>query len=210
MPRNLTEAFAFTTPVTVPLNGEPADRSTEDVALQALTNRTKYIGDRIVSDEWTYPTVKTRKIWIPATKLQIRGTDWVPGVPSAASGANDGLAYAHMTEDVPEGSTIQAVRVLLQPGASRGAGDRMLVRADAVTRNGSSAPSTSVVINDVEDAGGTSVQFVPTGNLGSPYGPLAKATMTLEIKIQAGNTGASQLDVIYGIEVEFTQVGPRF
>lgn len=45
MARNLVEVSTFTTPVTVPENGEPARRETEDPPLQALANRTKFLDD---------------------------------------------------------------------------------------------------------------------------------------------------------------------
>lgn len=88
MPRDLAEVSVFTSPITVPENGEPARRETSDAPTQALANRTKFLDDarishdgritaveawdadnrlddiepRIVSDEWTYPTPKARTL----------------------------------------------------------------------------------------------------------------------------------------------------
>lgn len=219
MPVNITDSDAFTDPIVAPAGADPADQTYVVTIAQAAGNRTRTLANRLGgadgSGEWTYRNAsgvaipKARIHWATGLDCLIRGTDWTPGVPSLISAVNSGLLYCNVTSFVPESATITAVRVLLQPGAARSGGNKMLVRLDEVQRPAGGAPTTTVLINDVLDDGTTNRQFVPTGNLSAAYGPLTKATRTLELKVRAGNDAASNIDVVYGVEITFSQPGPR-
>lgn len=48
MPQNITDVYAFTAPVVVPVDADPATASSVNTAFQALSNRTKYLNDLTV------------------------------------------------------------------------------------------------------------------------------------------------------------------
>lgn len=96
------------------------------------------------------------------------------------------------------GTELTAIRASVIPGAGRGTGNRMelyLYEQDLTTM--AFTPASGVA--SVEDAGGTSLQWMPLGAM--PGGGIAgNANMRYFAVVLPGNTGASAPDIVYGVE----------
>jgi hypothetical protein len=123
-------------------------------------------------------------------------TDWAylaaSNIPfQINSNANNGrIFYSVPLPAVPMDLTID---IEVSPGASRAPGNRMSAKL-MKHATGGGVPTTE--ISAVEDAGGTSIQFI---TLNSSFTPVADAKYYLEIK--AGNDGAANKDSLYTVRI---------
>lgn len=167
---------------------------------------------RIVSDEWTYPTAKTRYARFVGTLLvgrtgAVSNTTNDSGVPGRLALETDS-GYYTLAFELPAGCTIEALRVLWTPGAARAGANRMqaslfrrpvtvpltLAGFGSTTQIATMDDNGAVVLGMRED---TSVsQAVSAGDV-------------YYVTIQAGNTASGANDTVTLIEVEYTSPGPR-
>lgn len=237
MPINITDVDTFTATVTAPADADPADAVEPRATAQQLANRTRNLHNRtttvearIVSDEWTYPSAKTRVRTVsPFACYGVSGTagdgqawQFVKGgggstsAPYLVSDVNNARLVLNLSTLLPAGSTITLIRILLTPGASRTAmssipGDagRMYAALYSTALNFTTPGFTPQgPFFAAEDAGGTSLQTLtvtpsPAWQIGT------KVAGDSMLVIHAGNTGGSALDAVYGIEITYTDPGPR-
>lgn len=207
MPRNLVETATWSSPITVPLNGEPAQVETTDPPLQALANRSKYIGDRIVADEWTYPAPKTRTLRLMgiAWPTTFDGTNigWAPnGNGEDAVGFRDNVDnYLDLHKVLPEGVTITSVSFSVSPGAARAGAARMQL----------ALRDESGVVASTDDGGAAGPGYTLRTLSGLSLVVQKNVAGSARLYMQAGDDGGSHNnDFVNFVEIVFAHPGPRF
>lgn len=208
--KNLTESATYTANVSVPEdNADLRTAASVETAFQALTNRTKYIKDRIVSDEWVYPTGKTRTTTIYPCDAGRDGTWTFTPTALTATGAS---AYAtvslNLSKHVPDGATITRVRALVDPGAARTGSNRMtLALYERVFGFASpSVPAATQRFIAYDNATG-SLQSIDSGTISVAVS--RNSGQALLLWLSCGNDANVNYDAVYGFEITWTDPGPR-
>lgn len=217
--KNLTDTSAFTSPVTCPEDGvDLVEGSTVESPFQALANRTKYLYDtlagvvaRIVSDEWTYPTPKTRTVRIHggAFAQQYSGTDGA-GYPDESSfifdqigpGGDGGRVIVDLGAYLQTGHEITQLNFRVKPGAARVGNARMGVMLLSYTGDGTSNNHGGAVYDD----GTTAAQTVSKTGLSVT---VDRSTTRYLAWVIGGETANVNNDTLYYVEVVYSDPGPR-
>ena len=115
-------------------------------------------------------------------------------------------AVLELNRYLPNGATINDIRVLVQPGAARSGGSRMQVGLYENTTKSWTTPALgteTLIGSTVEDDGTTGVQAIVLSALAQALGS------DPTVLVVEGSTGDFTPDSIYGVEVDFTDPGPR-
>lgn len=208
--KNLTESATYTANVSVPEdNVDLRTAASVETAFQALANRTKYIKDRIVSDEWVYPTGKTRTTTIFPADASQYGT-WTL-TPSAIliSGSS---AYARLDLNLapylPDGATVTRVRALVDPGAARSGANRMtLALYERIFGFASPSVPASTQKFIAYDDTTAALQSIDSGTISVAVS--RNSGQALLLWLACGNDANANPDAVYGFEITWTDPGPR-
>lgn len=173
MPENITDSSAFTDPVVVPSDSDPANRSYLVTAVQGLANRTRwlkneaarvagYVGGSAGSDEWAYPSARARTLIFDLPSMVLGTLDDGSPMWAVKDGGVTGPNLVPLTDDgdgarakawcyfrLPSGATITAVRVLIAKHADLPTeSDRYAARFDKLINwdfSPAAAPGRSVI-----------------------------------------------------------------
>lgn len=189
--------------------------------------------ERIVSDEWRYPSPKTRVRRIPAITLvgltHSLGTvdpPWaLDGLDSGEGAVLDGTLRSNTHRArlivpleilVPPGATVTRIKAIVQPGAGRSAmsadaGDngRMFAATFQQVMSFGSPPSFSSSrdsFSDDEQDGTTDPQVLDSGTVA--YG-IVKGGTSYVYAITAGSDSGTNRDTVAAVEITYTDYGPR-
>lgn len=163
---------------------------------------------RISSDEWVYPTSKTRTVRYSPSRGTITGTGAVNytfsnGI-SAVHSANGTSSkfFVDFTELVPTGGVISALKIRVIPGAARATtGDRMQAGYEIAVGD-----STITSSPQIYDDGTATAQDLDFGALAITVN---HATSRYCAWVYAGADAATHNDFTLYVEVTYSDPGPR-
>jgi hypothetical protein len=176
------------------------------------------------NEEHTYQVAKTRELNISPLSMNGTRSDgagagsvvWAPGEFAALtfleSCADAQHAYLNLTKLVPHGCSLLEVRAIVKPGAARATTNRMelSVRSNAPNWSSPNEPANVGPYGALdEDDGTTNAQILTTGTSGSLPHVIDSDTNQYWLRIRSGNTGATNLDRIYAIQLRLSDIGPR-
>lgn len=207
MAKNLTENSTFTANVSVPEAADARTASSVETAFQALTNRSKWLYDRMIQLLPVGTTSVTR--WVgtgyqSSADASANDVGWLhlnadPGIALSIGAAR---AKRHISFDhvLPNGCTITQVRVRVDPIAAQAtAANRMnaqvLVNSASGTAAIAAGGSSAVTYSDATDA----AQYITISGLAIV---VDKTTKSYAVAVQ--NSLDYALDQIFGAEVTFT------
>lgn len=229
--RDITEVSAFTTPITVPENGDPVAAETRDPALQALANRTKYLDDARVAHDGRIATLEGYDADARLDTLEARfdgfGRVVLPaqvqyskylGPGSASPVVSATLIYTghewlagdpgdvvtwDLTPELDRSASIVYVRALVKPGAVPGAGTRITAELLRETYGISfSTPArTSVSVSSQAADTTSNLQWVLIDLSGAPVAVSGGQVWKLLVTASGTAAPAAQ-DTIVAVEVE--------
>jgi hypothetical protein len=213
MPKNLVDVSAFTSPVVVPVDGDPFRATPFETAYQALANRTKHLNDRFNGNgEVLLGGTQGYTFFIPASA----GADediTTPGFSRpdaeyARSEVNNARLIFNISPPVlPYACSLTSIHAIVDPGASRTGTNRMKSIIRLVEFGSVVAPSLSVA--DYYTSHGTDA----TQTTGFKYlipetamtpAVVAELVGTLLAIVQCGDDAATNKDKIYGIMLGLT------
>ncbi len=237
--KNLTESSTFTANVSVPEdNVDLRTAASVETAFQALANRTKHLNDNksagaasstdngiprfdgtggktlqtsalSISDagllEYITQPTRTVVLWLPGGSSD-NGT-WTSDTGRVVCSTNNSQ-YAKEFR-LPNGATLTAVRVKVDPGAARAvSGDRcsLNVVSFAPSMDTTSTPTTSTLFVSERDDGTSNVQTIAKSGLSEV---IDNATKSYAVVLGSGADAASNNDRFYAVELTFTDPGPR-
>lgn len=195
MPANLTDVDAFTSPVVVPVDADPANAASVVQGFQPLANRTFWLHERITETA--------------ADARRVEGVDFSGGggVPAnTADGAcflgnvNSGAVFLDIGKYMQNGAVLDTVAVNVHPGASRSGANRM--NFTLVKRTGTVTQTT--VGSQTFDDGTGNVQSIAWTGLALT---LDLANEGYVLIGQLGNTAASANDHILEVALVWTRPG---
>jgi hypothetical protein len=172
------------------------------------------------SDEIVYPVAKTRTLRVSPMRgsIEVSGADvspaWAPGATSRGSlfaQHDEKRLNVVLSDFLPQGAVISLIRVLVdaggRAGGSRASGDRLQFTVYRITQNWSSPGiSDTTIVSTVEDNdSATTAQILTSGAISET---VDKAGEVILLEIRSG-TMLGGLDRVDGIEVVFTDPGPR-
>lgn len=191
----------------------PASKEQLGTLLATMKAVTDSVGPRIVSDEWTYPTPKTRTVYLPVS-ASVGTTDaagapeWSivelgPSMPYAISKAATAKRFWNLTGIVPPGATITRLRALVQPEAGHAPGDRMSLSATRFAISGASITS-AFSVGPFDDSGGSGAdEWIDSGAISL----FAVAATFIEVYVRS--SVELDDDAVLLLEVTFSDPGPR-
>ena len=197
---------------------EPTERPAADY-LNWLFNRiylwTQYLEDITnAADEHVYPTPKTRVVVIgPHSGINLTGDGWhysgVTDIAYIKANVDNVKRIFNLTDHLPSGCTVTKIDALIKPGAAHtmefnwvetnDALDNFPTNSASYTPGGSSGSTTGQLAN-------TNYQRISFSGLSIVIGRDANMLVG---ELKAGTTASSNNDRCYGIEVTYTDVGPR-
>ena len=226
MPKNLTDASTYSSPIAVPVDSDPRNAASVETPFQQLANRTKYLADRVGGSgggsEWVYddaPRSRTRivspfafmegklatgdaQLWTVAAFVST-GTGY-----SRTSQADRAQLVADISHWLPIFANLTRVQVLVAPGAARGTvGDRVTVSLFRQTPSFSTPaiPVADGPIGEATDDGTTNVQVIDTGVIDEDVDRASQ----LCLRIVAGADGGTNKDDVHSILLTYTVLGPN-
>ncbi len=227
MPENLIDVDAFTDPIVVPADSDPADRTYLVTAAQGLANRTRNLKNRIEDvedrispfDEWRYPggAFKTRTLEVlPSAFEQVNNTanniPWRfrPAVGNAQTVKSAGTERAELALQlnrlIPANGVVTNIWVMVTPGAARGGANKITTqlysREPTIYTPGSEAVGTVALMQSTSDDGGTGLQSLLLNS---------GADMTLGYAIWlhvSSGSGDTSDDLFHGAKIQFQDYGP--
>lgn len=235
--KNLTESSTFTANVSVPEdNVDFRTAASVETGFQALANRTKHLNDNKAAgapastdngiprfDGTGGKTLQDSGIRITDGALleYITPPSRTVLIPLSAgyatSGTTNGSQFANFTDNfgqlivqlrLPQGAIVTQVRAKVDPGAARATSTdriRLLVQRFLPDVSGTSTPSPSTIADQRDDGTGN-VQTITASGLSET---IDNGTTVYSVGITAGNDAATNNDRLYGIEVTYTDPGPR-
>lgn len=170
---------------------------------------------RSSDEEFIYPSTKTRKRTIDASDAIYSAdgagaTDWYlshsSGVPYLVPRVDAGTAYLPI--DVPSGSTISAVEVLVQSSGARSTPNGWIVKVYEQSEPWSSPGAATATQQGSTTEGGLSSghAVITVGSL-TPFIRVNEYTATIQITGPTGALGST--DQLIAARVTFTDGGPR-
>lgn len=216
MPTDIVDVDAFTSPVTVPADGDPLNSaSVVGTAFQRLANRTRNLANRTGEDdglsEFKYSgAVRERTIMIHPSR-GAQGSGWDPGVFGVPP--NEGWRYASQAnfaqwifplgKALPYAALLKSARVMVAPGAMRTGTNRMSIAYfETVINFGALTETYNGPLGEVFDDGTTDRQNIPL-TIGSPLFISQAAGGQYVIVVTAGSTAGASSDDIIGLELVF-------
>lgn len=225
MPQNIVDVSTFTSPVVAPADGDPlnaASITAPGVGLQALSNRTRKLGDRMgiglvapLTDEFLYdPTI--------ARELQIEGQEF--GLATDGAGATEWLrtlsagvvfnvplidsAFASARARVPSGCTVTGVEVLVRSSGARLAGSGWFARVYSQTVPWGAPAAASAVQQGSSQEGGLAAGYsvIAVGAI-VPFLLVAGEAVHVSVNGPTGALGAN--DQLIAARILFDDRGPR-
>lgn len=184
MPVNLTDANAFTSPVTAPAGSDPAGRDEIVSGLQVLADRTRYLKNKV--DELA---AQTKYFGLPSTSLD---SGWTRTFTDATSSANSAQIYLPL-DFLHVGAEIVSMSALVTPGAAD-----MTLTLRTITHDFSTPATPSSVTTATVNSSGTSLQVV-TLTPGSPV--TVEASKSYLLTVFANPSAGASPDVLYGLRV---------
>lgn len=171
-----------------------------------------YIGGSSGSSEWVYDAPRSRVRMIDAAagyKGGISGANWTLDTEGLISDADSARLRVSLNDHLPHGAVLTRIRVFVKPGAARAGANKMGIKLlERMTFNmaGPSYSTTSITMASTKDDDGTSnIQLLDTGTIAETI----DSSKILFMDIVAGNTASVAQDVIRGIELSYTDPGPR-
>lgn len=159
---------------------------------------------RISSDEWIYPAPKSRVIIFPAVAFGAQGwtTDTTDRMMLRAT-VNNQVMTCDLGEILPDGATLTSVRALVTPGSANAVTMKVFRRTLDFT-----TPGTGTITDiSTPTSSGTSLQVLASGAFSEAA---SKATgKILAVEMVASSTAGTNNDKFWGLEVSFTDPGPR-
>lgn len=155
-----------------------------------------------------------RVVVINASDFQLAGAagaDWdaAQGTTGVSTSIADvGLAHLDLRAYVPHGAIVKRVKILVDPGIGRATvGNRISLQMQTRTLDFSTpaAGASSADFTLVRDDGTAGLQVLDSG----AFTTTIDSVKTHEITVTAGNDAATNNDVFYGVELTFTDPGPR-
>lgn len=218
MPKNLTDSSAFTSPIVVPVDADPADAASVEVGFQALANRTRLLLERTGgfdgSDEFAYidslgdPTTVSRTRGLPIfSSAPLDGWEFEPGTGRLSS-LDQGREVV-LPIDLETDSVIQSIRALVIPGASRALDDnRMRIFLRIRAADYSAGTITETVELEATSNSGSAWQVILSGNDAITVN---RESTTYELVIVSGNDAPSghSADKVLAAGVYYSVPGPR-
>jgi hypothetical protein len=207
MAKNLTESSTFTANVSVPEAADARTAASVENAFQALTNRAKWLYDRIVQLLPVASTSVTRWVGTGYQSSANQGaTDsgWFHAYLDPGSALSDGAARAKrlisFDHVLPNGCTITQVRVRIDPlNAQATAADRMnaqvMVNSQAGLAAIAAGATSAVTYSDATNA----AQWITISGLA-----IVVDKTTKSYAVAVCNSVDYAGDYIHGAEVTFT------
>jgi hypothetical protein len=166
-------------------------------------------GDDVrATGDFEYVTPPVRTGFIPLS-AGASGAGWTLG--SASSGlwtASQDSVTLQFPLILPVGAIVTRLRIGVDPGAARAGNNRMGLELWRLTPNTTTgARSVTQVGTTARDDTTTNNQVVTLDLSGTPYTVLT--TECIHVGVVAGNTASSSNDVLYWVEVQYTDPGPR-
>lgn len=130
-----------------------------------------------------------------------------PGLESIVNGSRTDL---DLRPFLPAGAIITGLVGMVLPGAVRGVGDRMSLELNETTYDwvpALAAPADALII--AKEDSGAAGPVLEVIDIAAVLPRTYDAAKTLVLTVRAGNTGAAAPDTFYGIQLIFTDPGPR-
>ena len=166
------------------------------------------------TEEFVYPTTKTRKRTIEADEMIVTSQAGVPdwdyshssGVPLLIPLID--AVTAMVPIDIPSGSTISAVEVLVRSSGARSAGSGWFVKVYEQSEPWSSPAAATATQQGSTTEGGLSSGYakITVGSL-TPFIRVNEYTAHVFVTGPTGALGAT--DQLIAVRVTFTDAGPR-
>lgn len=166
---------------------------------------------RIVSDEWTYPTAKSRTKLYSVGRAHLSGDssgvlDWEATRTTYAQAVSRATSSSATWcfEDLPGGAVITRIRALVLPGSAQAGTDRMSLRANRTSISGTT-------VSDVYSVG---PYYCSTGSGAREW--IDSGTISMNVNTQQSlnvavfsNAVTAAGDYVEFIEVTYDDPGPR-
>ncbi len=138
------------------------------------------------------------------------GPRWVTSADprgQLTSVADSARAYLDLRPYLPHGAVLTRVRVLATPGAARGSGFRVLVGlASFVPDFATPAAPSGAALFGSDDGGAATITAIDSGALSVTI----SSTTAYILEVVGGNDGgAHNNDVLWGVQLTFSDPGPR-
>ncbi len=210
MAQNIVDVNTYTAPIVAPADGDTLNAaSIVDNAIQGLSNRTRRLLNVLQNtNDVESPQARQTRIYpsLWEATQQNSNPGWEMSTPHIARCPTAGQGEAitcNLTRYIPSGVTITAIRVLWDADQAGGVGMifQLVSRTGANFSTGSPAVGTEVVAQTVGQ-GGAALEAIllPGGSF------TLDQSHTLRV---FSNTTITSFDLLYGVEVDFTDLGPR-
>lgn len=202
MPVNITDVDAFTDPIVIPADSDPADRTYIVTLAQGLANRTRHVKNYLEPAGVVLPAPQTVVHRCTALGVTPKFTGGACEWTSVDGGqwrseVNSTTLELDLTQRLPRAASITRVRARVLPGAARSGTARMRLGLVGLDLSFVGAES-----EEAYDNAAASAQWLDIDLTGAPL-PVANAAMWF-LQVRAGNTGGSAKDFVYGFEITFT------
>ena len=193
---NVTDVDTFTDPVTVAGDGDAATGASLLATAQALSNRCKYMYNRLTRLDGLYEASATRLIDI--TSIAADPVKWLFAVTYWTSLGNSvSMVTALGSADLPHGATLTGVSLRVTPGAARAGANRVALKLYSVAADGTWAQIGSTAYDDAS----TNPQSVAITGLSTV---IDRSLYSYAMRITSGNTGASAADNVFSASLTRT------
>lgn len=223
MPTPIIDVETFTSPIIVPVDGDPLNAASANTPFQALANRTYKVFRLLtaVAGAVLLDTPANVVRYIAGYSLDLGGINfpevgWTKlstgGFSTNTSGSPSQQTTIDLTPKLGQNEYVRRLRVLVIPGAVRAGGNRIVITLSSVEFGLNFASPTTPTKTDrgtASDDGTTNLQWITVDLTGAP--PLVQSDQTWFVNVKMGNTcnTGGQSDFIYAaaIEVAVDRVG---
>lgn len=170
------------------------------------------------SDEYIYPDTRTRVLKLsPYHGCSVSATNagevfdaWQPngGFPRGLAAQYDNKRIFYGISDyLPKGATVTLIRAFINAATARSSGSRMYMELFKQVQTYSTPDLTETGLISVQDNGSSGFQIISSGTLSQAVN---KGGEILSLEFYSGTSATSNNhDSIYGIEITYTDPGPR-
>jgi len=199
MTANITDVDEFTDPVVVPSDGEAATNASILLYVQKLSNRTRYLRNRLLKLAGMY-TDGTVQIDICNGVGSLGAVAWVWSDTQWVSVGNaQYVTIPIQAADLPSGATLTGYSVRVNPGIARATtGNRVQTAVYKVSAAGASSLVTS---SDTYDDGTTTDQAVAKTGLTEV---IDRSLYSYYLRVTSGSDGASNIDAFSAASITRT------
>jgi len=225
MPQNITDLNAFTSPVVAPADGDSLNAASvvaPGVGLQALADRTRFMGNRMgvgvvapLTDEFVYSPTLPRDLQIEGEEFALSTdgagvVDWIRNLSSGVvyNTPRIDAVFAAARARVPSGCTVTGVEVLVRSSGARVAGNGWFVRVYTQTVPWGAPGAASAVQQGSTQEGGlaTGHAVIAVGSI-TPFLIIAGEAVHVLVTGPTGALGAD--DYLIAARILFDDRGPR-